>query len=143
MVPTLNGEPETCVSGTDRRHGDLSHSDHLSHSAVQGYVKREKERELRHTLWEMPDAIDRYKTRLIVAHSEPKWIPTLPTRLGQLVKGEDVSGKKLKFLRRIPIDPMTGNTDLGVRAQCRMIPTRTPGMGRTSSMLTASPKELR
>jgi general secretion pathway protein G len=33
-----------------------------------------------------------------------------------LVKGVDANGKKLKFLRKIPIDPMTGDTEWGLRS---------------------------
>ncbi len=39
-----------------------------------------------------------------------------PPDLDTLVKGEDVSGKKLKFLRRIPVDPMTGKAEWGMRS---------------------------
>jgi general secretion pathway protein G len=39
-----------------------------------------------------------------------------PPDLETLVKGEDVNGKKVKFLRRIPIDPMTGSTEWGLRS---------------------------
>ena len=39
-----------------------------------------------------------------------------PPDLDTLVKGVDVGGKKLKFLRRIPTDPMTGDTDWGLRS---------------------------
>jgi general secretion pathway protein G len=80
-------------------------------------IKRDKERELRHALWEMRDAVDRYKDAAdgrafqIKVGSEG-----YPPDLDTLVNGVDVGGKKLKFLRRIPIDPMTGNTDWGLRA---------------------------
>ena len=40
-----------------------------------------------------------------------------PPDLDTLVKGVDVGGKKLRFLRRIPTDPMTNDTDWGVRRQ--------------------------
>jgi general secretion pathway protein G len=39
-----------------------------------------------------------------------------PPDLQTLVDGVDVQGKKLKFLRRIPVDPMTGNDDWGLRS---------------------------
>lgn len=40
-----------------------------------------------------------------------------PPALDTLVKGVDVGGKKMRFLRRIPIDPMTGgDADWGLRA---------------------------
>jgi len=84
---------------------------------VRVEVKREKERELRHALWEMRDSIDRYKDAADRGAFRTKVDSYgYPPDLDTLVKGEDVGGKKLKCLRRIPIDPMTGNTDWGLRA---------------------------
>jgi hypothetical protein len=40
-----------------------------------------------------------------------------PPDLETLVNGVDVGGKKQRFLRRIPIDPMTGSTDWGLRTR--------------------------
>lgn len=80
-------------------------------------IKREKERELRHALWEMRDGIDRYKDAADRGGFQIKvGSEGYPPDLDTLVNGVDVNGKKLKFLRRIPIDPMTGNTDWGLRA---------------------------
>jgi general secretion pathway protein G len=80
-------------------------------------AKRQKEVELRRDLWEMRAAIDRYKDAAdrnafrtaVGSNGYPKDLDTL-------VKGEDVQGKKLRFLRRVPVDPMTGNTDWGLRS---------------------------
>jgi general secretion pathway protein G len=80
-------------------------------------VKREKERELRRDLWEMRDAIDRYKDAADRGAFQSKIDSgNYPPDLDTLVKGVDVGGKKLKFLRRIPIDPMTKNADWGLRS---------------------------
>lgn len=80
-------------------------------------IKRERERELRHALWEMRDAIDRYKDAADRGAFQIKvGSEGYPPDMDTLVKGVDVGGKKLKFLRRIPIDPMTGNTDWGMRS---------------------------
>lgn len=80
-------------------------------------IKRDKERELRHALWEMRDAIDRYKDAADRGAFQIKvGSEGYPPDLDTLVAGVDVGGKKLKFLRRIPIDPMTGNTDWGLRS---------------------------
>ena len=80
-------------------------------------IKRERERELRHALWEMRDSIDRYKDAADRGAFQIKvGSEGYPPDLDTLVKGVDVGGKKLKFLRRIPIDPMTGNTDWGTRS---------------------------
>src|ERR1700751_4103420 len=80
-------------------------------------IKRERERELRHDLWEMRDAIDRYKDAAdrnafqIKLGSEG-----YPPDLDTLVEGVDSNGKKLKFLRRIPVDPMTGKAEWGMHS---------------------------
>ena len=80
-------------------------------------IKREKERELRYDLWQMRDGIDRYKDTCDRAAFRSKaGSECYPPDLDTLVNGEDVNGKKLKFLRRIPIDPMTGNTEWGIRS---------------------------
>ncbi|HXW89926.1 MAG TPA: type II secretion system protein [Terriglobales bacterium] len=80
-------------------------------------IKREKERELRQDLWAMRDAIDRYKDAAERGAFQTKLgSEGYPPDLDTLVKGVDVQGKKLKFLRRIPIDPMTNSTDWGMRS---------------------------
>jgi general secretion pathway protein G len=80
-------------------------------------IQREKERELRADLWRMRDAIDRYKDaadrQLFQIKVDSQGYPP---DLDTLVKGVDVQGKKLKFLRKIPIDPMTNSTDWGLRS---------------------------
>ena len=80
-------------------------------------IKREKERDLRRALWTMRDAIDRYKDAADRGAFQTKvGSEKYPPDLQTLVDGVDVGGKKLKFLRRIPIDPMTGNTEWGLRS---------------------------
>lgn len=80
-------------------------------------IKREKERDLRRALWTMRDAIDRYKDAADRGAFQTKvGSERYPPDLQTLVDGVDVGGKKLKFLRRIPIDPMTGNTEWGLRS---------------------------
>ncbi len=80
-------------------------------------IKREKERELRHAIWGMRDAIDRYKDAADRGAFQIKvGSEGYPPDLDTLVNGVDIGGKKLKFLRRIPTDPMTGNTDWGLRS---------------------------
>ena len=84
---------------------------------VRVTIKRQREHDLRADLWEMRDAIDRYKDAAdrnafqIKVGSEG-----YPPDLDTLVNGVDVQGKKLKFLRRIPIDPMTGKPEWGMRS---------------------------
>ena len=80
-------------------------------------IKRQKERELRADLWMIRDGIDRYKDAadkggIMVKVDSNNYPPDLDT----LVKGVDMKGVKMKFLRRIPIDPMTGSTEWGLRS---------------------------
>ena len=80
-------------------------------------VQRERERELRRDLWEMRDAIDRYKDAADRGAFQIKLgSEGYPPDLETLVKGVDVQGKTLRFLRRIPVDPLTGNTEWGLRS---------------------------
>jgi len=80
-------------------------------------IKREKEHELRRDLWEMRDAIDRYKDAADRGAFQIKvGTEGYPPDLQTLVDGVDVGGKKVRFLRRIPNDPMTDSTDWGLRS---------------------------
>ena len=80
-------------------------------------VKREKERELRRDLWEMRDAIDRYKDAADKGAMQIKADSLgYPPDLETLVNGVDVQGKKVKFLRKIPTDPTTGKAEWGLRS---------------------------
>lgn len=80
-------------------------------------IKREKERDLRRDLWMMRDAIDRYKEAADRGAFQTKvGSDGYPPDLDTLVKGVDVGGKKLRFLRKIPIDPMTDSTEWGLRS---------------------------
>jgi general secretion pathway protein G len=80
-------------------------------------IKRERERELRRDLWEMRDAIDRYKDAADRGAFQIKvGTEGYPPDLETLVNGVDIGGKKIRFLRRIPVDPMTANTEWGMRS---------------------------
>jgi general secretion pathway protein G len=80
-------------------------------------IQRNKERELRRDLWEMRDAIDRYKDAADRGAFQIKVDSQgYPPDLDTLVKGVDSNGKKMRFLRRIPVDPMTGKTEWGQRS---------------------------
>ena len=80
-------------------------------------VQRERERMLRIDLWEMRDAIDRYKDAADRGGFQTKAdSQNYPPDLETLVKGVDVQGKKIRFLRKIHIDPMTGTTEWGLRS---------------------------
>lgn len=80
-------------------------------------IQHEKERELRRALWEMRDAIDRYKDTADRGAFQTKvGSDGYPPDLETLVNGVDVQGKKIRFLRRIPEDPMTGKAEWGFRS---------------------------
>lgn len=79
-------------------------------------IRRDKERELHQALWEMRDAIDRYKDAADRGAFQIKLgTEGYPPDLDTLVEGVDVAGKKLRFLRRIPTDPLTGKSEWGKR----------------------------
>jgi general secretion pathway protein G len=80
-------------------------------------IKREKERELRYDLWMMRDAIDKYKDAADKGAIQTKVdSQNYPPDLETLVNGVDIQGKKVKFLRRIPVDPMTAKAEWGLRS---------------------------
>jgi general secretion pathway protein G len=102
-------------------------------------VKRQNERYLRYDLWMMRDAIDHYKdaadrNAFQIKLDSQGYPPDLET----LVKGVDVQGKKVRFLRRIPVDPMTGKAEWGLRSM-KDDPDSTSYSGTASSMCTPSP----
>jgi len=87
-------------------------------------ARREREAELRHALREMRTAIDRYKDAVdlgVIGGTDVKvGSEGYPADLQVLVDGvtpvNDATGRKLKFLRRIPVDPMTRATEWGLRS---------------------------
>jgi general secretion pathway protein G len=81
-------------------------------------VQREKEKRLRQALWEMRDAIDRYKLAADNQMFQTKVdSQNYPPDLETLVKGVEIAGdKKLRFLRAIPTDPMTNTKEWGLRS---------------------------
>ena len=87
-------------------------------------VQRAREAELRRSLREIRTAIDRYKDaadlQQIAATDLKAGAEGYPPKLEVLVEGVrangDASGRKLKFLRRIPMDPMTHTQEWGMRS---------------------------
>jgi general secretion pathway protein G len=80
-------------------------------------VKRQNERYLRYDLWMMRDAIDKYKDAADKNAFQTKVDSQgYPPDLETLVKGVEVQTKKVKFLRHIPVDPMTGKAEWGLRS---------------------------
>jgi general secretion pathway protein G len=94
---------------------------------VRNTVKRERETELRIALRQLRQALDAYKRYSdqgggATIPIEWKTQSGYPKELELLVEGfipantVGTSGNKVKFLRRIPIDPMTGTTEWGMRS---------------------------
>jgi general secretion pathway protein G len=80
-------------------------------------IKRQREHDLRIVLWQMRDAIDRYKEAADKGAFQIKvGSDGYPPDLDTLVNGVDVGGKKLRFLRKIPTDPLTGKAEWGMRS---------------------------
>jgi general secretion pathway protein G len=85
--------------------------------AVRFTVKRQKERELRADLWEMRRAIDAYKDAADKGGIQTKADSNnYPPDLQTLVDGVDIQDHKVRFLRKIPMDPMTKSTEWGLRS---------------------------
>jgi len=92
----------------------------LSFPVARYTQKRAKEMELAYDLRLMRNAIDEYKR-----YSDAGLIPLelgtqgYPSELEDLVEGVDLVGQvnfKKRFLRRVPIDPMTGEAEWGLRS---------------------------
>ena len=87
-------------------------------------MQRQREVELRRNLRDIRTAIDKFKDAadagLIGAMDLKTGAEGYPPDLETLVEGvsvvNDQSGRKLKFLRRIPIDPMTNSSEWGMRS---------------------------
>ena len=85
-------------------------------------VRRIKERQLREALHEIHSAIDKYKDmadagKLGIQKQDTYGYPESLDALVDGVKGSgNAADTKLKFLRRIPLDPMTNTRDWGLRS---------------------------
>jgi len=85
---------------------------------------RQREAELRRTLREVRTAIDKYKDaadQMVISPLDIKvgsegYPPDLETLVEGVTPANDASGRKLKFLRRVPIDPMTRGIEWGLRS---------------------------
>jgi len=81
-------------------------------------IVRSREAELHRTLREIRNAIDRYKDMADARAFRTELTSNgYPPDLQTLVDGVTIAGdKKVRFLRRIPMDPMTGQRDWGLRS---------------------------
>ena len=82
-------------------------------------IKRHRELELRRALRDMRYAIDEYKriaSQGMIVQTDVD-AEGYPPDLESLVEGIDlVGGRRMKFLRRIPVDPMTAEQEWGMRS---------------------------
>jgi len=84
-------------------------------------VRAARQRELMNDLREMRSAIDKYKDYADLGYLGPQKQGTnnWPETLDVLVEGVKLpgpDGKKMRFLRRIPVDPFTGKAEWGMRS---------------------------
>jgi general secretion pathway protein G len=83
-------------------------------------IWRQKEKDLQQDLEDMRDAIDRYKDaadlqQIKVQPGTQNYPPDLETLVKGVPLGQN-GDKLIRFLRKIPVDPMTGQPDWGLRA---------------------------
>lgn len=86
--------------------------------------QRQREAELRRSLREMRTAIDQFKNavdlgRIPTTALEPEnegYPPTLEILVEGITPANDATGRKLRFLRRVPVDAMTRSDDWGLRS---------------------------
>ena len=85
---------------------------------------RQREADLRRALRELRTAVDKYKDAADVGQISPLEIkagsenypPDLQTLVDGVSVANDATGRKLKYLRRIPTDPMTHSQEWGLRS---------------------------
>ena len=91
---------------------------------MQVTSQRQRESELRSSLRQVRTAIDKFKdavdngriAQTELAPGSEGYPPDLQTLVDGVPIQNDQSGAKLKFLRKIPVDPMTNSTEWGMRA---------------------------
>jgi general secretion pathway protein G len=109
-------------------------------------VQRQKEVELRRSLRELRTAIDHFKDAAdqgMIAGTEldvrnEGYPPGLDTLVEGVAASGTATGRKLRFLRRIPVDPMTGTTEWGRRSYQDRPDSRTWGGQNVFDVYTTS-----
>jgi len=87
-------------------------------------IQRQREIELRRALRELRTAIDKYKDAVDQGQiggtdnqlGSEGYPPDLETLVEGVTAAGDASGRKLRFLRRVPVDPMTRSPEWGLRS---------------------------
>ncbi len=111
---------------------------------VKNGIRRDKELQLSRSLREIRLAIDEYrKAAELQKIKAPSSEDNLcPKTLEELVEGVSASGsttKKIKFLRRIPIDPFTGKREWGFRSTSDDSKSRSWGGGHIYDIYSLAP----
>jgi general secretion pathway protein G len=108
-------------------------------------IKRQKEVDLHRDLREMRTAIDLYKDAVtsgqiggISVTGTEGYPPDLETLVNGVVRSNSATGAKIKFLRRIPVDPMTGTAEWGLRALGDNPDTKSWGGGNVYNVFSKS-----
>jgi general secretion pathway protein G len=108
-------------------------------------IKRQKETELRRDLREMRGAIDLYKDAVtsgqiagVSVTGTEGYPPDLETLVTGVTRANSASDTKIKFLRRIPVDPMTGKTEWGLRSTGDRPDSKTWGGGNVFDVYSKS-----
>ena len=116
---------------------------------VHHHYLRMKEVELKRTLSTLRDAIDRYHEYAVLGQIEPwdlSW-NMYPKNLDMLVDGVDVRSSadqppsKVKFLRGIPVDPMTGQAEWNCRGYRDDADTRSSSCDDLYDIFSTSPNQ--
>lgn len=110
-------------------------------------IRRQQEFELRRSLREMRTAIEDFKrwadagriSTLNVSVGSENYPPTLELLVEGVVFANDPSGRKKKFLRRVPIDPITGSADWGLRSYNDQPNANTWGGGSVFDVYSKAP----
>ena len=106
-------------------------------------IRRQKELELRRDLRELRQAIDSYKAAADgnKIKAPPPENMGYPESLDILVEGVPVTGKnaKVRFLRRIPLDPFTQKPEWGMRAMADDATSSSWGGGNVYDVYTLTP----
>jgi general secretion pathway protein G len=87
-------------------------------------ARRQREAELRHALREIRTAIDKYKdaadlgqiASLNIKVGSEGYPPDLQALVDGVSVQNDATGRRLKFLRRVPLDPLTHSSEWALRS---------------------------
>ena len=111
-------------------------------------VQLEKERDLARALDQIRNAIDKFKDDMDTGKIGPAKLDSdnYPESLKQLVDGVKATGsvdKKIRYLRRIPKDPMTNSLDWGMRSTKDDVDAQTWGGQNVFDVYTKSTDKAR